>query len=117
MVLTAAAICTALTESDWPNAMRSCDLAGSTGSPVGRMPGGLAAHADVGALAEAELRAGRRAARPGANLSAASTVPMLEDLAMTPARVRWISAVGEPVVDDAVLRGPARRAPELGCAG
>ena len=37
------------------------------------------------------------------NLSAASTVPMLDDFAITPARVSVDRAVGEPVVDRAVL--------------
>ena len=62
--------------------------------------------------------AGSDAAGRGENLSAASTVPMLDDLAMTPARVSRMVAVLEPVVDDAVLRGPgSRRHLDLLCAG
>ena len=53
IVLIAAAICTALTESDCPNAIRSlvCDV---SSGPAGMMPARLAADADVGAGAEAE---------------------------------------------------------------
>ena len=53
MVLTAAAICTALTESDWPKAMRSSVWLVHS-EPEGRMPGLSAQHADPGALPEAE---------------------------------------------------------------
>ena len=89
MVLTAAAICMAFTESDWPNAIRSrsgsFQMLGS-----GRMPRDSAPRPTLVGWPRPNLARYERSS-PGANLSEASTVPTFDDLASTPASVSLIS--------------------------
>ena len=92
MVFTAAIICSALTETDWPNAIRSpvCEVH-MLGS--GRMPG-VSPRIPTSVRRPSPNRSRYSRSWPSRYLSAASTVPMLEDLASTPARVSRISSWG-----------------------
>ena len=116
MVLTAAAICTALTDTPCPKAMRVLVHLRSSRRRSGSTPGVSPVHADVGALAEAELARGSRRAGRWSNWCAASTVPMLEDWAITPARVSWSVPCGEPVVDHPVAARAAAPGTMSRCA-
>ena len=89
MVLTAAAICMAFTESDWPKAIRSpIWLFHTLGS--GRLPRDSAPSPTLVGWPRPNLARYARSS-PGANLSEASTVPTFDDLASTPASVSLIS--------------------------